>query len=247
MHEGLTAYGLTEKESKVYVALLELGTTTATRLSEVTHLNRTSLYDILSNLADKGIVSRVQRGQVTHFAAANPKQLLDQLEERARAFQETLHDLNARQNILGPKPSIELYEGSQGVNAIYKQLLSLGKPIYGYGSFEIIEHAARHHTRDYRKQRVAKKIHTEVVTDSTVTYLPSWKDPQYRKYTKIYLDPSLRTMPVWTYIVGTTIAVISCSKSLLFGFLMNDKGLAKKEMAVFERLKAGETLFKSNL
>ncbi len=243
MHHGLAAYGLTEKESKVYLALLELGTTTATRISQVTHLNRTTLYDILGGLTEKGIVSRVKQGQVTHFAAASPKRLLDQMEERARTFQESLTELSTRQNSLGPKPSIELYEGSQGVNAIYKHLLSLGKPIYGYGSFEIIEHAARHHTRDYRKQRVAKKIHTEVITDSTVTYLPSWKDANYRKYTKIYLDPSMKTMPVWTYIVGTTVAVISCSKSLLFGFLMNDLGLAKKELAVFERLKADATLF----
>ena len=53
----LQSFGLGEKETTVYIALLEIGKGTVSQISRKAGINRTTGYDILSSLANKGLVT----------------------------------------------------------------------------------------------------------------------------------------------------------------------------------------------
>ena len=57
----LTKIGLTEGETKVYAALLDLGETTRTELAKKSGISPSKIYDVVNRLMEKGIVSSVKK------------------------------------------------------------------------------------------------------------------------------------------------------------------------------------------
>jgi sugar-specific transcriptional regulator TrmB len=54
--ETLQAYGLTEKEAKVYLLCLEYGMMQAAKIASLAHINRTSCYDLLDLMKGKQLL-----------------------------------------------------------------------------------------------------------------------------------------------------------------------------------------------
>jgi len=69
----LEAVGLTDKQARVYVAALFLGSSAVQRISEQAEVNRATTYVILSELAEMGLVSETNEGKKTLFVAEPPE------------------------------------------------------------------------------------------------------------------------------------------------------------------------------
>ena len=65
----LEELGLTKNESKVYLALLELGSTAAGPLIKKIGMHRAAVYDIIDLLTGKGLVSYVIKANRKYFEA----------------------------------------------------------------------------------------------------------------------------------------------------------------------------------
>ena len=74
----LVNIGLSPKESKVYLAALELGPSPASDIALRSKLNRVSTYDILEKLIKRGFISTYTQKRVKYFVATEP----DRSEER---------------------------------------------------------------------------------------------------------------------------------------------------------------------
>ena len=60
----LTSLGLTDKEVKIYLASLQLGSSLVQKIANFAKLNRTSAYDLLKSLEQKGFISyTIQSGK----------------------------------------------------------------------------------------------------------------------------------------------------------------------------------------
>ena len=100
--EVLTQAGLTEKESLVYLALVELGETSVAAVAKKAGLKRPSVYVHLTDLEEKDLVHQVARGKKTFYVAAHPKTLQTHAEIQL-------------QNIRGALPQMEaLFEKEKG-------------------------------------------------------------------------------------------------------------------------------------
>lgn len=81
MNELETA-GLTEVEGRVYEKLLEIGSGSAGIISKKTGIHRRTVYDALGRLISKALVSEIKVNEVNEYVPANPKRLLEILDER---------------------------------------------------------------------------------------------------------------------------------------------------------------------
>ena len=117
----LSALNFSEKESLVYLALLEVGSEKAQEIAKKTGLNRTTVYDIFEVLMQKGLVSKYKKGSATFFNALEPKHLLTYLdrekEEQAKKIEkqkqkvsQLLPQLISLQNIFSNKPKVQFFE-----------------------------------------------------------------------------------------------------------------------------------------
>src|SRR3989344_9700595 len=80
--EGL---GLTEKESRVYLALLPCRDIGSSKLIRATGLHGQFVYDALGKLEEKGLARHVVQNGRKKFSANTPNRLLSLIEEKRLA------------------------------------------------------------------------------------------------------------------------------------------------------------------
>jgi len=115
--------GLDDKETKVYLAALELGETNISRLAQKSKIKRTTVYLAIETLKEKGLISAVKKGKKTFFYAESPKVLEERLEEKKAALQKVMPELLSFTNLIDKKPTIRYFEGKEGIREVYRDTL----------------------------------------------------------------------------------------------------------------------------
>ena len=133
LNNVLEQLGLEEPEVKAYLALLDLGESTATKISERAGLGRVHSYQILTTLIEKGLTSYIIKNNVKYFLAADPKTLLKSIQEKQQNLQKILPELKARQKLTQQDTSVEIYRGTEGLNTIFKMMLQDRQDYYMLG------------------------------------------------------------------------------------------------------------------
>jgi HTH-type transcriptional regulator, sugar sensing transcriptional regulator len=126
----LLKIGLTEGEAKVYLALIELGSTTVGPVVKKAQVAYSNVYDILDRLTKKGIVTLIIKEKTKYFQAVNPSNLIDYLEKKEKELKEQreelkkiLPDIEKLQENL-PKEEAELFIGKKGLRSAYEKLFA---------------------------------------------------------------------------------------------------------------------------
>ena len=138
----LEKIGLKEKEAKVYIALLKKGSSLANSLSKDTEILRSSIYDYLDVLVDKGFVSYSIQSGKKYFTAVDPKKILDNFEEQRKkeeiALKEIVPELTKLQNITKKKANVEIFEGKEGMKTVLSRILKDNpKEVFFYGEYRV--------------------------------------------------------------------------------------------------------------
>lgn len=110
--KDLESLGLSEKESLVYMALLELGQVGSSKIIKKTSLHGQYVYDCLDSLEKKGLIQHVIKNGRKKFSAKNPKTLVGLIERQkatASAVAEKLKELM----IMPPHQHFETYQGKE--------------------------------------------------------------------------------------------------------------------------------------
>ncbi|MDO8600459.1 MAG: helix-turn-helix domain-containing protein [bacterium] len=132
LHE-LKKIGLSDKEAKVYVALLELGKASVQDIAKKAGVNRATTYLMIEALQGRGLAYKAQVGKRTHFAVNSPEKLthvLDEkrkkLEDEAEEIKELLPELKALYAGSPEKPKMRFYEGKEGIKEILNDVFESG-------------------------------------------------------------------------------------------------------------------------
>lgn len=128
----LSRIGLTRAEIDVYLALLKQGSAPASILAARAGVNRSHVYDKLSNLKQKGLVSEVTRDNVAWFHAGPPEKLLDYLDEVQEDMRGIIPDLSQMKESAG-QASVELFQGKEGVKTVFRDVLREEEDYYVLG------------------------------------------------------------------------------------------------------------------
>jgi DNA-binding MarR family transcriptional regulator len=127
----LTDIGFTQKEADLYLALLHFGAQPASAIARTIGANRITAYQILQELAKKGVVSTQKRINVTFFAAEPPERLISYVEKKRGCIESSLHNLCDHilefQTLVNPAvsaPKVKTFGGLSGIRAVYEDTLS---------------------------------------------------------------------------------------------------------------------------
>lgn len=131
----LQKIGLNEKEAKVYLALLELGTASAYAIAPKAGLKRPITYIVLESLMQKGLVSRIPRVKKALYTAEAPEKLSRELRQKEELLKRFMPNLEALYNGKKEKPQVLLFEGKEGVNQVYEKIFQAGSCLF-FGTAE---------------------------------------------------------------------------------------------------------------
>lgn len=161
--------GLTHKESKAYVAALELGETTIERLAKKSGIKRTTLYDVVDNLKGRGLISTLRRKKRTYYYAEDPRAISGQLKEKQETFESILPELLSIANFIEKKPRIRYFEGLEGLKEVYKETLKFpNQEMLAWISEEAFTNFDEPWIRKhYIPKRIAQKIWVRAIVPDT--------------------------------------------------------------------------------
>jgi len=133
-NEVLRNLGLSETETKVYLALLSLGNAQAGEITSKAEINRTNVYDALERLLSKGLVTYVKSGKIKIFEAVNPSRLKEILKEKEEELDKVFNCLEKRYKESKQKEEVTIYKGKIAVKNALDDLLKEKKEILVYGA-----------------------------------------------------------------------------------------------------------------
>lgn len=229
--------GLSEKEIKVYLALLQLKEETASKISEIAHLNRITTYTLLKSLAEKGFCSVFEKNSVKYFKVLRPELIPDLLEEKKEKIRKIIPKLKEREAKIPEKSEISVFEGARGVVSVMNILLQDAKnkkELFGYGNIAVTEELIENEVLYFRKIRMANKIVTKNVSNSKgkkeMTHYEKWD-----KYTFIKINEELVNLNLYVNITENYVSYCILEGGLR-AILIKDKEIVKKEKFNFEQL-----------
>src|SRR3990167_3782047 len=131
IEKTLVKLGFSINEIKVYLTLNDYGSMKAGRISKLAHMDRSSCYNALKLLLEKGLASYVLIGKVKWFQATGPKRLLDYIKEQEEDVKEILPELHAKHKTGKIEGQVRLFKG---VKAIFLDIAREGKDNFVFGS-----------------------------------------------------------------------------------------------------------------
>ncbi len=173
--------GLTQNESLIYLALLELGPSLAGQISQETGLHRRTVYDVIEMLIKKGLVGYISKNNRKLFEAASPNKFLDIIKERESTIQDALPGMLALYGKTQEKQETNFYTGKEGLRTVFEDQISEGKEILILGASESAFEILPFYFKWYDKDRVKKKIKVRIIASdklgkkipmSAIRYLP---------------------------------------------------------------------------
>ena len=125
----LQTIGLTDGESKTYLALLSIGTSTVGPIVEKSGVSSSKVYMILDRLIHKGLVSIVVKNNKKHYTAAQPEKIIDYLNEEQQKVERNkmlakkiMPELRLKKDSVSKLPVVELTKGRKGTETFYDEV-----------------------------------------------------------------------------------------------------------------------------
>ena len=233
--EALRDFGLTENESKVYLALTELGDSTATPIRNKTGLHASRVYEALSTLINKGMVSYFLRNNVKHFKAQDPEVMFDIMEQRREKLKQAIPQIKILANKEEDHYSVSLYEGDKAFKQLYDRVLeslTSKDEILVFGAQpETLHFIGTTFFKEFTKRRIRKKINMRLIFsyDAKDTAKKYAKKP----YTKARVLPKKTIVPASMNIYPEKVSVLLMKEKPLV-FHLDCKEVAESYKSYFE-------------
>jgi len=234
MEKELREFGLTDREVKVYLALIQLGTALVQDISRKAGTYRTYTYEILKSLMEKGLVSYFIKSSKQYFEVAEPEKLLNILKEKESKINDILPELKNLYKSTKEKPKIEFFIGKEGIKTVLDSLIKTNQEILVYGSTKKQISLLDFYFPNYIKRRIASKIKIKVLTEkSKETFHQKEKDEEELRETRFL--PTGIEFPTATNIYGNKVAILSLEKEPI-GLIIDNEEIAKTQKIIFELL-----------
>ncbi|MBI4427298.1 MAG: hypothetical protein HY569_02350 [Candidatus Magasanikbacteria bacterium] len=230
----LQTYGLSEKQAKVYLACLELGSGPVVKIAQKARLSRSTVYEVLEHLVDEGFVSTYNKKQIHYFSAEDPGQIIRLAESRAATLKDALPELNAIAGRARKRPTVRFYQGKEEMGLILNEIVSEAEAITCFASAGdyLSELGERH--RKFLMKRMEKKIPVRVIArDSAAARERQALAPKELRQMKLVKDDY--PFHGLKYIWKNKIAMFSFTGDFV-AVVIESKELADMEMAMFENL-----------
>ncbi|MBI2655025.1 hypothetical protein HYX06_01220 [Candidatus Woesearchaeota archaeon] len=175
--EILQQTGLNKSEVKVYLTLLELGSSTTGPIMDHAKVSSSKIYGVMSRLMEKGLVSSMIKSKTKYYQASSPESLLNYVDEKANELnkqkeqiKKLIPELKLKQKLSENKQEAQVYLGWKGIINAFSFMLESLKQGEDYIAFAQTsrEEESKHvklFFAQYQHKREQKKLHVKLIAD----------------------------------------------------------------------------------
>lgn len=232
---------LNEKDAQIYLDLLRFGSSAASSVATRTQIDRTTVYAALKRLIRKGLISQTKRDGTTFFDALDPDALevsiqrdIQERKAKLNVLKTLLPDLTALKNEQSVRPAVQIFDGVEGVVALYELMLKQNDTLAAFLTVEHLPKELRSYLTDtYIKRKVKRGVHSRVlVTDSLRAKRYQELDSKGNRTTKI-VPPGHLPFETEIIIGKDAVAVIDL-RDQFFGVFIKSPSIRNTLSAIFE-------------
>lgn len=233
----------TDNEIKVYLTLLRIGRSKAGRISKECNLERTSTYNAIKRLQEKGLASYVIESNRKIFSVAEPNKLIDMFKEKEEQAKLIIPKLEQLKKFEKEKENIKKFRGYNGIKTVLNDILNTCNKDEEYlimGSENQLSERMPIFTKIFVAKKDKKRIKTRILIRKGLI------GRVISKYTKARYVPQEVISPAVTNIYGNKIAIILWSE-IPEAIIIDDKNTAKSYKSYFEFMwkSANKSFFKT--
>lgn len=244
----LVNLGLTTEESKVYLAILELGGSFVSAIARRAKVNRSTCYHTLENLTKKGLVSSFRKGNILNFSASDPKRFIQMAEEKMQLTKDLMPELLSVTNTLAFKPKIRFYEGLEGIKNIFEDIIETKDEVLGYTNIKGLTELFPEYFRKFCHRKVTNGIKTRYIAPATETgvdmidaFYPKNFDQNLLEI--LMVNPKQFNFQNEIAIYGNKVAIFSLKADELIGLIVESATFSNSMKSFFDLAWLGATAF----
>ncbi|MBI2476380.1 MAG: helix-turn-helix domain-containing protein [Candidatus Taylorbacteria bacterium] len=168
LEHHLKAAGLNEKEASVYLAILELGESSVQRIADKAGIKRTTVYDVIESLKEKGLIGNTLKGKRRKFFVDDPRGILRMLDEKRNKIEKIIPDLLSKSGAFDKKPRSRFFEGIESMKEIYHDILKHSDaPIKSWMTEASLDMFDRDFIEFFNSNRIKNKIWAQMIGPDT--------------------------------------------------------------------------------
>ena len=229
---ALQELGLSITEAKVYLALLELGSSLAGEITKKSEVNRTNVYDALERLIEKGLVSYVISANRKVFEPVAPERLKEILKEKEEKLDSIMQELESKYSTSKTKEEATIFKGKKGIRSIFEDIIKEKEDLFVYGAESRFADMFPAYQKHWNKERAKLKIKVKIIYNRKVK---ERKIKEKLKLLEMRFLAEHYEFPSTIMIYGSKVVTIAWIEPP-FGFMIKSKGVAKSNMNFFEIL-----------
>lgn len=228
--DKLQRLGLNRNEAKIYLALLEIGEAQAGRLSKKTQINRTTTYDSLERLLEKGLISYSLQAGRKVFQASSPEKLMENIKEQEHAAGEIIPELQQIYRSFKIKEESHMHQGRKGIKSILHDILKC-KEYIAFGSSGRFLEIMKHDFLAFQRRKKEQSIKARVILNKSARK----SETVSFAYTQFRYIPDSYATPTSTFVYGDYSAIIIWGENPV-AIVINSRAVAKSHRSYFELL-----------
>ncbi len=231
----LKSLNLTEAQTAVYLAALELGQATMQAIAKKSGIKRTSMYNFIEEMKERQLIVETRKKKRNVYSAIAPSNLVEIEKARLHELEALMPELTAIQNKGRNKPRVTFYEGVEGLKDIFGDMLKERKLIHGFWDYENAEKVLGNYLETYyRPERKRLNIfYKGILRDSPATRAALKYDNKAFRESK-FIHKGEFTTEINIY--GNKVALMSFLNRPPFGVLIEDKDIADTLRTAWENL-----------
>ena len=156
----LAALGLSSNQSRLYLAILQIGGGTAAQLAKIAQVKRSNAYNLLDKLCVDDLIEVHEKKGKKFFTAKDPGGLRRKLHQQLSSLDGLMPELMALYDKSRLKPKISYFEGPDCGRIVMEDLLSTKEGQYRYFGSLTVQLAVEgdDHAEELVRRRVALNI-----------------------------------------------------------------------------------------
>jgi sugar-specific transcriptional regulator TrmB len=224
--------GLTKIEAKVYLALLENGNQAAGAITKSSGVHRRTVYDAISRLIEKGLVSYIKAGNVKMYQAAHPERLMELLKDQEDHLSKELPMLEKLYESQPGRHETVFFRGKKGLKTLFDdQLKTENSTILVLGATTAAFDVLQFYFPQFDRTRKEKQIKVQMLFDQRV----KGKSVKHMPLCQARMITLEHPQDVMTCIYGDTVSIVTFTERP-FGIVIREQAVADQYRAYFDAL-----------
>ncbi len=227
----LRSLGFSDKESKVYVASLKLGSAPIQKIAKLATVNRATTYVVVQGFMNKGLMSSYTKGKKRLFTPESPDKLSALIREDKAVIEAKENTINQILPSLsglydttqgGNKPQVKFYEGKLGLSAVREEILKTKhKEAFSIFNLDSLERVfTPEESNSFTKKRIAKKISSHSIYSSSKGDILADSKTDRNLYS--YIDQSKYNSPIDISVFDDNLAITSYKEPMMSVLIQNE-------------------------